>query len=97
MLLSDESAFQDEPWDGPASIAFTDGRYIGAVLDRNGLRPSRYYLTHDERVYNQMLLSDESAFQDKSHVPRFHNVILTSEWFARLTSLDKGFVWQSLI
>jgi glutamate synthase (NADPH/NADH) large chain len=39
-----------EPWDGPASITFTDGRYIGAVLDRNGLRPSRYYLTHDDRV-----------------------------------------------
>ncbi len=39
-----------EPWDGPASIPFTDGRYIGAVLDRNGLRPSRYYLTHDDRV-----------------------------------------------
>ncbi len=39
-----------EPWDGPASIAFTDGRYIGAVLDRNGLRPSRYYLTKDDRV-----------------------------------------------
>ena len=39
-----------EPWDGPASIAFTDGRYIGAVLDRNGLRPSRYYLTNDDRV-----------------------------------------------
>jgi glutamate synthase (NADPH/NADH) large chain len=39
-----------EPWDGPASIAFTDGHYIGAVLDRNGLRPSRYYITHDERV-----------------------------------------------
>ena len=39
-----------EPWDGPASIAFTDGRYIGAVLDRNGLRPSRYYLTTDNRV-----------------------------------------------
>lgn len=39
-----------EPWDGPASIAFTDGRYIGAVLDRNGLRPSRYYITHDKRV-----------------------------------------------
>jgi glutamate synthase (ferredoxin) len=34
-----------EPWDGPASIAFTDGRQIGAVLDRNGLRPSRYYVT----------------------------------------------------
>ncbi|MHB8903135.1 MAG: glutamate synthase central domain-containing protein, partial [Thermoguttaceae bacterium] len=39
-----------EPWDGPASIAFTDGRYIGAVLDRNGLRPSRYYLTDDDKV-----------------------------------------------
>lgn len=39
-----------EPWDGPASIAFTDGKYIGAVLDRNGLRPSRYYITHDDKV-----------------------------------------------
>lgn len=39
-----------EPWDGPASIAFTDGRRIGAVLDRNGLRPSRYYVTKDDRV-----------------------------------------------
>jgi len=39
-----------EPWDGPASIAFTDGTVIGALLDRNGLRPSRYYLTHDDRV-----------------------------------------------
>ena len=37
-----------EPWDGPASIAFTDGTYIGAVLDRNGLRPSRYYVTDDD-------------------------------------------------
>jgi glutamate synthase (NADPH/NADH) large chain len=39
-----------EPWDGPASIAFTDGVRIGAVLDRNGLRPSRYYVTKDDRV-----------------------------------------------
>ena len=38
-----------EPWDGPASIAFTDGTYIGAVLDRNGLRPSRYYITDDDK------------------------------------------------
>ena len=43
------SALQ-EPWDGPASISFSDGHYIGAVLDRNGLRPSRYYVTHDDRV-----------------------------------------------
>jgi glutamate synthase (ferredoxin) len=39
-----------EPWDGPASIAFTDGSVIGAVLDRNGLRPSRYYVTKDDVV-----------------------------------------------
>jgi glutamate synthase (ferredoxin) len=39
-----------EPWDGPASIAFTDGTQIGAVLDRNGLRPSRYYVTSDDLV-----------------------------------------------
>jgi glutamate synthase (ferredoxin) len=39
-----------EPWDGPASIAFTDGTVMGAVLDRNGLRPSRYYVTKDDLV-----------------------------------------------
>ncbi len=39
-----------EPWDGPASIAFSDGVQIGAVLDRNGLRPSRYYVTKDDKV-----------------------------------------------
>ena len=39
-----------EPWDGPASIAFTDGTVIGAILDRNGLRPSRYYVTKDGLV-----------------------------------------------
>ena len=39
-----------EPWDGPASITFSDGQQIGAVLDRNGLRPSRYYVTEDDLV-----------------------------------------------
>ncbi|MBK9166998.1 MAG: glutamate synthase large subunit [Bryobacterales bacterium] len=39
-----------EPWDGPAAIAFTDGRMIGATLDRNGLRPARYLVTHDDLV-----------------------------------------------
>src|SRR5215213_4472237 len=43
------SAFM-EPWDGPASISFTDGKIIGATLDRNGLRPSRYCVTTDDRV-----------------------------------------------
>nr|WP_259668096.1 glutamate synthase large subunit [Rhizobium lentis] len=39
-----------EPWDGPAAVAFTDGRQIGATLDRNGLRPARYLVTNDDRV-----------------------------------------------
>jgi glutamate synthase (NADPH/NADH) large chain len=39
-----------EPWDGPASVTFTDGTVIGAVLDRNGLRPSRYWVTDDDLV-----------------------------------------------
>eukprot|EP00516_Mucochytrium_quahogii_P006102 CAMPEP_0203754516 /NCGR_PEP_ID=MMETSP0098-20131031/8107_1 /ASSEMBLY_ACC=CAM_ASM_000208 /TAXON_ID=96639 /ORGANISM=" , Strain NY0313808BC1" /LENGTH=1547 /DNA_ID=CAMNT_0050645575 /DNA_START=283 /DNA_END=4922 /DNA_ORIENTATION=- len=39
-----------EPWDGPAMMAFTDGRYVGACLDRNGLRPSRFYVTDDDHV-----------------------------------------------
>src|ERR1700726_4801769 len=39
-----------EPWDGPAAIAFTNGRQIGATLDRNGLRPARYLLTRDDRI-----------------------------------------------
>jgi glutamate synthase (NADPH/NADH) large chain len=39
-----------EPWDGPAAVAFTDGRQIGATLDRNGLRPARYLITNDDMV-----------------------------------------------
>jgi len=39
-----------EPWDGPAAISFTDGKMVGAVLDRNGLRPARYYITKDDMV-----------------------------------------------
>ena len=54
-MAPDKRAFYEynsclmEPWDGPASIVFTDGTSIGAVLDRNGLRPSRYYVTDDDR------------------------------------------------
>ena len=44
------SSCKMEPWDGPASIVFTNGRSIGAVLDRNGLRPSRYYVTSDDQI-----------------------------------------------
>ena len=39
-----------EPWDGPTSIAFTNGKQIGAILDRNGLRPARYYVTKDDHI-----------------------------------------------
>lgn len=44
-----------EPWDGPALISFTDGRFIGAILDRNGLRPARVYMTKD----NMMIMASE--------------------------------------
>lgn len=47
-----------EPWDGPASILFSDGELMGAVLDRNGLRPSRYYITKD----SYLILSSGSRF-----------------------------------
>ena len=55
-MTAEKSAFYEyhsslmEPWDGPASIAFTDGVSVGAMLDRNGLRPSRYYVTKDDLV-----------------------------------------------
>ncbi|CAD5117336.1 DgyrCDS6121 [Dimorphilus gyrociliatus] len=54
------SSFAMEPWDGPALLTFTDGRYIGAVLDRNGLRPSRFYITKDGR----MIMASEVGIAD---------------------------------
>ncbi len=56
LMTSDRRAFYEyhaalmEPWDGPAAVAFTDGRMIGATLDRNGLRPARYLITDDDYV-----------------------------------------------
>lgn len=55
-MRSEKKAFYNfhsrlmEPWDGPAAVAFTDGEKFGAILDRNGLRPSRYYVTNDDLV-----------------------------------------------
>lgn len=55
-MAADRKAFYEyhaalmEPWDGPAAVAFTDGKQIGATLDRNGLRPARYLVTNDDRV-----------------------------------------------
>ena len=57
-----------EPWDGPAAMAFTDGRQIGATLDRNGLRPARYIVTDDDRV----ILASEAgvlAIPESKHRP----------------------------
>jgi len=61
-----------EPWDGPAAIAFTDGRMIGATLDRNGLRPGRYVVTHDDLVVMAseagVLTIDPSAVKEKGRL-----------------------------
>lgn len=65
-MTEDKKAFYEfnacimEPWDGPASIPFTDGKYIGALLDRNGLRPSRYTLTKDGYV----VMASETGVMD---------------------------------
>ncbi len=62
-MSEDQRAFYEyhatfmEPWDGPASVAFTDGKMIGAILDRNGLRPSRYMLTRD----NILIMASEQG------------------------------------
>jgi len=53
-----------EPWDGPASVAFTDGRIVGATLDRNGLRPSRYFLTKDDIL---VMASEQGALEFPSN------------------------------
>jgi glutamate synthase (NADPH/NADH) large chain len=74
-----------EPWDGPASIAFTDGRYIGAVLDRNGLRPSRYYLTHDDRV---IMASEVGVLEVDPANVKFKGRLQPGKMF--LINFDKG-------
>ena len=71
-----------EPWDGPASMAFTDGTVIGAVLDRNGLRPSRYYVTKDDLVVMASEVGvldipperrrDQGAAAPRPHLPGRH-------------------------
>ncbi|WP_026898088.1 glutamate synthase large subunit [Daejeonella oryzae] len=61
-----------EPWDGPAAITFTDGKLIGATLDRNGLRPLRYMITQDERIIVAseagVLITDESKIVKKGRL-----------------------------
>ena len=70
-----------EPWDGPALVAFTDGTQIGAVLDRNGLRPARYWVTEDGTV----VLASEVGVLDVE--PR--------RWCARAGSNRAGCSWST--
>ncbi len=74
-----------EPWDGPASIAFTDGHYIGATLDRNGLRPSRYYLTHDDRV---IMASEVGVLEIEPSNVKFKGRLQPGKMF--LVDFEKG-------
>ncbi|WP_234423457.1 glutamate synthase large subunit [Aquimarina spinulae] len=74
-----------EPWDGPASIPFTDGNYIGAVLDRNGLRPSRYSVTKDGYV----IMSSETGVVDiKPNNIEYHGRLEPGKMF--LVNMDEG-------
>ena len=74
-----------EPWDGPASIPFTDGNYIGAVLDRNGLRPSRYTVTKQGYV----IMSSETGVVDlKPEDVEFHGRLEPGKMF--LVNMEEG-------
>jgi glutamate synthase domain-containing protein 2/glutamate synthase domain-containing protein 1/glutamate synthase domain-containing protein 3 len=74
-----------EPWDGPAAIAFTDGRFIGATLDRNGLRPARYLVTHDDMV---VVASETGVLPVKPENVRMKGRIQPGKMF--LVDLEQG-------
>ncbi|MFC5044813.1 glutamate synthase large subunit [Aquimarina hainanensis] len=74
-----------EPWDGPASIPFTDGNYIGAVLDRNGLRPSRYTVTKDGYV---IMSSETGVVEVQPSNIAYHGRLEPGKMF--LVNMDEG-------
>ncbi len=74
-----------EPWDGPASIPFTDGNYIGAVLDRNGLRPSRYSVTKDGYV---IMSSETGVVELAPENIKFHGRLEPGKMF--LVNMEEG-------
>jgi glutamate synthase (ferredoxin) len=74
-----------EPWDGPASIPFTDGNYIGAVLDRNGLRPSRYSVTKDDYV---VMSSETGVVEIAPDNVEFHGRLEPGKMF--LVNMEEG-------
>ena len=67
-----------EPWDGPASMSFTDGKVIGAILDRNGLRPSRYYVTKDDMV---IMASEVGVLEIPAENIKFKERLRPTEFF----------------
>ena len=90
-MSDDKKAFYEfnscvmEPWDGPASIPFTDGNYIGALLDRNGLRPSRFTVTKDDYV----IMSSETGVVDiKPENVKMHGRLEPGKMF--LVDMNKG-------
>jgi glutamate synthase (ferredoxin) len=97
-MSADRRAFYEyhsslmEPWDGPASIAFTDGTLIGAVLDRNGLRPSRYYVTKDDLIIMGSevgvldIPADQVAFKERLHPGR---ILLVDTALGRIVDDDE--------
>jgi glutamate synthase (ferredoxin) len=74
-----------EPWDGPASIPFTDGKYIGALLDRNGLRPSRYTVTKDGYV---VMSSETGVLEIEPENVEIHGRLEPGKMF--LVNMDEG-------
>ncbi|CAM3290462.1 glutamate synthase large subunit [Zobellia roscoffensis] len=74
-----------EPWDGPASVPFTDGNYIGAVLDRNGLRPSRYTVTKDDYV---IMSSETGVVEIVPENVEFHGRLEPGKMF--LVNMEEG-------
>src|SRR3979490_213328 len=74
-----------EPWDGPAAITFTDGRVIGATLDRNGLRPARYLVTKDDMV---VLSSETGVLPVKPEDVRMKGRLQPGKMF--LVDLEEG-------
>ena len=74
-----------EPWDGPASIPFTDGKYIGALLDRNGLRPSRYSVTKDGYV---IMSSETGVLEIPPKNIKYHGRLEPGKMF--LVNMDEG-------
>jgi glutamine phosphoribosylpyrophosphate amidotransferase len=88
-----------EPWDGPAAVAFTDGRVIGATLDRNGLRPGRYLVTHDGLV---IMASETGVLPVKPEEVKFKGrlqpgrMLLVDTTERRIVPDDESKPWPSL-